>query len=286
VEEIGRTRPTTVAELMEQANKFADEEDAYNNKRGRSPEVDRISRQRRRHRSRNNQGRRNQIAAGYVLEEEEGYENRRFQAKGVEKSRYSGPSAEDMLHGPCRIHYAYLDGKRVSNHQMKDCRTFLRLQSTMSSNQEGRQEEKHRRQEYHVQKLARHLESKVYISAMIQPVPKSKKERKSISRQVNLAISSPPATTEYLQWSDQPVKFSRADHPRKVPRPGHSPMVLKAQIGGYDIGRVFMDAGCGINLIYARTLKAMCISLSSLKPTDCSFHGIVPGAANYPLGRI
>jgi hypothetical protein len=51
-------------------------------------------------------------------------------------------------------------------------------------------------------------------------------------------------------------------------------MVLKAQIGGYDIGRVFMDAGSGINLIYA-----------SLKPIDCSFHGIVPGRANYPSGR-
>jgi hypothetical protein len=121
---------------------------------------------------------------------------------------------------------------------------------------------------------------------MIQPVPKSKKERKSICRQVNLAVSSPPATAEYLQWSDQPVRFSRADHPRKVPRPGHSPMVLKAQIGGYDIGRVFMDAGSGINLIYARTLKAMCISLESLNPTDCSFHGIVPGGTNYPLRKI
>jgi hypothetical protein len=121
---------------------------------------------------------------------------------------------------------------------------------------------------------------------MIQPVPKSNKEQKSISRQVNLAISSPPATTEYLKWSDQPVRFSRADHPRKVPRPGHAPMVLKAQIGGYDVGRVFMDAGSGINLIYARTLKAMCISLESLKPTIFSFHGIVPGDTNYPLGRI
>jgi hypothetical protein len=27
-------------------------------------------------------------------------------------------------------------------------------------------------------------------------------------------------------------------------------MVLKAQIGGYDVGRVFMDAGSDINLIY------------------------------------
>jgi hypothetical protein len=57
VEEIGRTRPTTVAELMEEANRFSDGEDAYNNKRGRSPEVDRTSRQRRRHRNRDNQGR-------------------------------------------------------------------------------------------------------------------------------------------------------------------------------------------------------------------------------------
>jgi hypothetical protein len=73
----------------------------------------------------------------------------------------------------------------------------------------------------------------IYISAMIQPVLKSKKERKSISRQVNLAISSPLATTKYLKWSNQPVKFSRVDHPRKVPRPGHAPMVLKAQIGGH-----------------------------------------------------
>jgi hypothetical protein len=46
VEEIGRTRPTTVAELMEEANRFADREDAYNNKRGRLPEVDRTSQQR------------------------------------------------------------------------------------------------------------------------------------------------------------------------------------------------------------------------------------------------
>jgi hypothetical protein len=81
---------------------------------------------------------------GYILEEEEGYESRRFQAKGVEKSRYSGASAKDMLYRPCRIHYVYLDGKRVSNHQMKDCRTFLRLQSTIGSNQEGRQGERRR----------------------------------------------------------------------------------------------------------------------------------------------
>jgi hypothetical protein len=63
-------------------------------------------------------------------------------------------------------------------------------------------------------------------------------------------------------------------------------LVLKAQIGTYDIDRIFMDAGSRINLIYAKTLRAMHISLEFLKPTDCSFHGIVPGSANYLLGRI
>jgi hypothetical protein len=47
-----------------------------------------------------------------------------------------------------------------------------------------------------------------------------------------------------------------------------------------------MDAGSGINLIYAKTLRAMHISLEFLKPTYCSFHGIIPGSANYPLGQI
>jgi hypothetical protein len=64
------------------------------------------------------------------------------------------------------------------------------------------------------------------------------------------------------------------------------PLVLKAQIEGYDVERVFMDAGSGINLLYAKTLWAMHISLEFLKPIDCSFHGIVPGSAKYPLGRI
>jgi hypothetical protein len=126
VEEIGRIKPRTVSELMEVANRFADGEDAYNNKRGRSPEVNRASRQRRRYHNADSHTRRNQIAAGYERRDEDGYENREFQARGnreVEKPKYAGPSAEDMLYGPCRIHYAYLDGKRVSNHQMKDCRT-------------------------------------------------------------------------------------------------------------------------------------------------------------------
>jgi hypothetical protein len=62
VEELGRTKPRTVLELMEVANRFANGEDAYNNKRGRSPEVDRASRQRRRYCNADSHARQNQIA--------------------------------------------------------------------------------------------------------------------------------------------------------------------------------------------------------------------------------
>jgi hypothetical protein len=117
-------------------------------------------------------------------------------------------------------------------------------------------------------------------------VPKLNKEEKSITRQVNLAVISPPATTEYLHWSEQPIEFNREDHPITIPWPRNAPLVLKAQIGAYDVDIIFMDAGSGINLIYAKTLRAMHISLEFLKPTDCSFHRIVPGSANYPLGWI
>jgi hypothetical protein len=67
---------------MEVANRFADGEDTYNNKRGCSPEVDRASRQRQRYRNKGNHARRNQVAAGYKRRDEEGYENKDFQARG------------------------------------------------------------------------------------------------------------------------------------------------------------------------------------------------------------
>jgi hypothetical protein len=73
VEEIGRTRPKTVSELIEVANRFTDGEDAYNNKRGHSPEVDRASRKRQRYHNGDNHARRNQVAAGYKRRDEEGY---------------------------------------------------------------------------------------------------------------------------------------------------------------------------------------------------------------------
>jgi hypothetical protein len=324
VEEMGRIKPRTVSELMDIVNRSADGEYTCNNKWTRSPEDDRGNRynnQRRRSHNYDNYGSHSQVAAGYKgnnyqgddrrnsgyrnYGREDSSNNTRFKPKG---SREYNQSPDDMLNEPCHIHYAFIDGKRVSRHAMKDCKTFLRLQEAAKNKQAEA-----RRQGYEGNKNnttpsnqqanngatqgqsqpnqgndnnGGYIPSKGHITTMIQPVPKSNKEEKSISRQVNLAVTSPPVTTEYLHRSEQPIEFNREDQPITVPRLGNVPLVLKAQIRGYNIERVFMDAGSGINLIYAKTLWAMRISLELLKPIDCSFHGIVPGSTNYPLTRI
>jgi hypothetical protein len=319
-EEMGRIKPKIVSDLMDVANRFADGEDACNNKCMRSPEDDRGNRyggQHRRSRNYNNYGSHSQVAAGY---KDNSYQSNDRKSSGYHsygKEEYKkfqprefrdyNPSPEDMLNRLYHIHSAFIDGKRVSRHAMKDYTTFLKLQEVALNKQA---EAKRQGYEGHTSNAPAtqqgnsgapksqdqpnqghndgegYVPSKGHITAMIQPVPKSNKEEKSITRQVNLAINSPPATTEYLHWSEQPIEFSRDDHPIIVPRPGNAPLVLKAQIGTYDVDRIFMDAGSGINLIYAKTLRAMHILLEFLKPTNCSFHGIVPGSANYPLGRI
>src|SRR3954462_14533338 len=121
---------------------------------------------------------------------------------------------------------------------------------------------------------------------MIQEGRPSNKQQKQVTRQVFLATSSHLAVPEYLRGSETEITFSRDDHPPVVPRPGHVALVLEARIGNYDMSRVFMDGGSGINIIFTRILDDMLIQNNAIKASGTTFHGIVPGKAVYPLGRI
>jgi hypothetical protein len=140
VEEMGRIKPKTVSDLMDVANRFAYGEDACNNKRTRSPEDDRGNRyggQRRRSRNYDNYGSHSQVAAEYKDNSYQGndrkssgyrnYGREEYKKFLPRESREYNPSPEDMLNAPCHIHSAFVDGKRVSRHAMKDCTTFLKL---------------------------------------------------------------------------------------------------------------------------------------------------------------
>jgi hypothetical protein len=157
-----------------------------------------------------------------------------------------------MLNGPCHIHFTFVDGKRVFRHAMIDCKTFLKLQEVAGNKQAEARRQGYKGNANNVplsnqqanngapqgQNQPRqrndneggYIPSKGHITTMIQPVTMSNKEEKSISRQVNLAVTSPLVTIEYLYWSEQPIEFNREDHPITVPRPENARLVLKAQI--------------------------------------------------------
>jgi hypothetical protein len=149
VEEMGRTKPRTLSELMDVANKFADGEDAYHNKRARSPEDDRPHRynsQRRRPQNYDNHNSHNQVAAGYrgkhskcKEQQSSGYHNNDLGSHRQFRLRNYDPSLEGLLNGQGHMHYAYVDIKRVSNHLMRDCKIFLKLQEAIGFKQAGTQ---------------------------------------------------------------------------------------------------------------------------------------------------
>ena len=68
--------------------------------------------------------------------------------------------------------------------------------------------------------------------------------------------------------------------------PVQEALVVEAHIGSFDMNRVFMDGGSGLNIIFTDTLHKIHLSLSTLQTTKTTFHGIVPGKAVSPLGKV
>ncbi|KAI4996798.1 hypothetical protein ZWY2020_052140 [Hordeum vulgare] len=95
-----------------------------------------------------------------------------------------------------------------------------------------------------------------------------------------------PAVPRYLNWSEQLVTWSRADHPPQIDNPGDLALVVAPQVGGYTLSKVLMDGGSSINIVYYDTFRRMNFDEKDLMPSTTVFHGIVPGKSAYPVGRI
>src|SRR3954454_23294353 len=88
----------------------------------------------------------------------------------------------------------------------------------------------------------------------------TRREMKKLTREISLAETITAVVPEYLGWSEQEVTFGLDDHPSAVPRPGHAALVVEAQIGGFNMRKIFMYGGSGLNLLFTNTLRAMGIS--------------------------
>jgi hypothetical protein len=100
---------------------------------------------------------------------------------------------------------------------------------------------------------------------MIHKTSISKRELKKFTREINLTEITMANVLECIDWSEQSILFSRADHQMAVPRPGNVALVIEAQIGRL---KVFMDGGSGLNLLFASTTKAMGITTDMLQESN------------------
>ena len=180
-----------------------------------------------------------------------------WQPKKIRTDGLPPMSIEQQLEAPCPNHMFYDDnGVRRSSHKLKDCRRFQLLAEATLRQQQAAQRAGYpmvprapalrappppplplpappaaqppRAQQsagIHERQLVDEPVDEPYPKSkgkvcMIQKAAPSKRSQKLISRQVNIAEISPPATPEYLRWSHASITFSRADHPPKVPFQG------------------------------------------------------------------
>jgi hypothetical protein len=86
----------------------------------------------------------------------------------------------------------------------------------------------------------------------------SARHRKQEHREV---CSVKVAAPVFLDWSDKPITFDRADHHDHVPSPGKYPLVVE-------------------------TLGLLRVDLSSVRAGAAPFHGTIPGKRVQPLGQL
>nr|AAX96316.1 retrotransposon protein, putative, Ty3-gypsy sub-class [Oryza sativa Japonica Group]ABA91738.1 retrotransposon protein, putative, Ty3-gypsy subclass [Oryza sativa Japonica Group] len=111
----------------------------------------------------------------------------------------------------------------------------------------------------------------------------SKRKQKLTEREINVIQPNMP---QYLRWSEIAIKFDRSDHPDRVVHPGRYPLVLDPVVRNVKLRRTLIDGGSALNILFAKTLDDMQIPRTELKPSNASFHGVIPGLSATPLGQI
>ena len=91
---------------------------------------------------------------------------------------------------------------------------------------------------------------------------------------------------KYVDWSEYPITFSRADQWVDIPYLGHFLLVLDPTIHNVRFKKVLIDGGSALNLLFAGALTELGLTKDNLIPISSPFWGIAPGRVFQPLGQI
>ena len=73
---------------------------------------------------------------------------------------------------------------------------------------------------------------------------------------------------------------------RSVDYPGKFGLVVAPQVKGYVLTKTIVDGGSSINILYYETFRQMKLDDSALRPSNTTFHGIIPGTKAHSMGRV
>ena len=79
------------------------------------------------------------------------------------------------------------------------------------------------------------------------------------------------ANPKYLDWSEHPITFSRADQWADIPYPGCFPLVLDPIISNVRFKKVLIDGGSALNILFAGALTELGLTKDDLAPVDSPF---------------
>src|ERR1044072_2747341 len=96
-------------------------------------------------------------------------------------------------------------------------------------------------------------------------------------------VTTEPAWPRWLNWSEQPITWTRDDHPLVVDNPGALALVVSPEFGRYTLDKLLMDGGNIINILYYETFLRMGLTQKQLQQSHIVFYGIVPGKSARPI---
>src|SRR4051812_335138 len=112
-----------------------------------------------------------------------------------------------------------------------------------------------------------------------------RRDRK-LQQRAAMAVTTEPAWPRWLNCSEQPITWTRDEHPLVVDNPGGLALVVSPQVGGYTLDKVLMDGGISISILYYETFLRMGLTQKQLQHSWTVFHGIVPRKSVRPIGKI
>ncbi|KAI5016376.1 hypothetical protein ZWY2020_006227 [Hordeum vulgare] len=255
----GRTGDMSMRKMMEIATLYANGEEEDRLRRGKGKAVDGDANRKQKQKvERSPPAEAAALGAG------------KFKGKGKGQfppKKFKKQSGPDVLDRPCAIHTKIdEEGNTIVPKQTtRQCRLLIqRFGEDQSSEKDQEQEDEE--QEDHF--------PKVHDTLMIFADVESNSRLKVVNRELNMVV---PSTPKYLKWSQTDITFNQSDYPPHVPTPRRRALVVDPVVEGVRLRKVLMDAGSGLNIIYANTLKGMGIPTSMLSDSNMQFHGVIPG---------